>query len=216
MSYSHPTSPEDGLRRIHAPPVPAVILAASPLDRFRAGLGVLRGSTAARSSTSGIRPLRITRGSGAPRGRWCGTPHPWRVCPPPVCEAGRDTPEHLARVSPRPSDVGARALAALHRGGDPVGRIAAPVAPSVPSGKRPGETGWMGVKDQNRTYVNRNAELFFRFSGMRRMVQDPSIYPAPRRPLPHSAFRLAPRRGYQCQSCNLCRRDSQECERSSG
>src|SRR5215211_724600 len=44
------------------------------------------------------------------------TPHPWRVSPPPVCEAERDTPEHLARVSPRPSDVGARALAALHRG----------------------------------------------------------------------------------------------------
>jgi hypothetical protein len=113
----------------HAPPVPAVARrprraavssrASRPwfVARMKSGAALPHARPSRISLCSSGLHFRCPReGSGAPRGRWCGTPHPWRVCSPPVCETERDTPEHLARVSPRPSDVGARALAALHRG----------------------------------------------------------------------------------------------------
>jgi hypothetical protein len=67
--------------------------------------------------SSGLNFSLPPRGSGAPRGRWCGSPHPGAPPFPSRTRGGNEgAPEHLCEGVPRASDVGARALAALHRG----------------------------------------------------------------------------------------------------
>src|SRR5262245_43322376 len=103
----------------NAPPSPAV-----PWRPLRAGLCIHFQSAPVRERSAARALVRNAA--------------PVACFPRPGCEAGQDTPEHLARVPPRASDVGARALAALHRGVLP-GRQspAATTLPAPPPGLSP-------------------------------------------------------------------------------
>jgi hypothetical protein len=113
------------------------------------------------------------RGNGAPRGRWCGSPHPW--CSPvsaPAdfvgkCEGEAREHRNTLRGAPRASDVGARALAALHRrrlsaGNKPAG--AAPRSAFDAFRKTPSvEPGWLKLihrhANKSRTKVSKNEKI---------------------------------------------------------